>query len=31
LERVRAWLAAHGQFEVATTPHVQAPTSEHCG
>jgi len=31
LGRVRAWLAAHDRFEVATTPHVQAPTHEHCG
>lgn len=31
LDRVRAWLAAHDRFQVATTPHVQAPTSEHCG
>ncbi len=31
LARVRAWLAAHAEFQVATTPHVQAPTNEHCG
>ena len=31
LARVRTWLAAHDRPEVATTPHVQAPSSEHCG
>jgi hypothetical protein len=31
LARVRAWLVAHDEIQVATTPHVQAPTSEHCG
>jgi hypothetical protein len=31
LARVQAWLADHDEIHVAATPHVQAPTSEHCG
>ena len=31
LGRVRDWLSSHDELQVATSPHVRAPTRERCG